>query len=58
MIGIIKQDEQMGLNQTYQLLHSIGNHEKKKKKIRQTMEWKKIFANDETHKGFISKIYK
>ena len=22
----------MGLNQTYQLLHSIGNHEKKKKK--------------------------
>jgi len=31
MIGIIKQDEQMGLNQTYQLLHSIGNHEKKKK---------------------------
>ena len=37
----------MGLNQTYQLLHSIGNYEKKKKrKKRQTMEWQKILAND------------
>ena len=25
---------------------------------RQPMDWKKIFANDETNKGLISKIYK
>ena len=25
---------------------------------RQPMEWEKIFANDATHKGLISKIYK
>ena len=32
-----------------------GNH---KKKQRQTTEWEKIFANDATNKGLISKIYK
>ena len=45
----------MGPNQTYKLLHSRRNHKKKK---RQPTEWEKIFANDETDKGFISKIYK
>ena len=29
-----------------------------KKTIDQTMEWEKIFANDMTNKGLISKIYK
>ena len=31
----------MGPNQTYKLLHSKGNHKKKKKK-RQPTEWEKI----------------
>ena len=44
----------MGPNQTYKLLHSKGNHKKK----RQPTEWEKIFANDTTDKGLISKIYK
>ena len=34
-------------------LHSKGNH---KQKI--TIEWKKIFANEVTNKGLISKIFK
>ena len=42
-------------NQTYKLLHSKGNHNKMK---RQPMDWEKIFANDATNKGLISKIYK
>jgi len=29
-----------------------------KTKKRQPMEWEKIFANESTNKGFISKIYK
>ena len=29
-----------------------------KKMKRQSMDWEKIFANDETNKGFISKIYR
>ena len=33
----------MGPNQTYKLLHSKGNHKKKK---RQPTVWEKIFAND------------
>ena len=45
----------MGRNQTYKLLHSKGNHKKMK---RQPIEWEKIFANDATDKGLISKIYK
>ena len=33
----------MGPNQTYKVLHSKGNHKKKKKKTkRQTTDWKKI----------------
>ena len=40
------------------LMHSKGNHQKKKKrKKRQLVEQEKIFANDTTDKGFISKIY-
>ena len=42
-------------NQTDKILHSKGNH--KKKKI-QPMEWEKILSNDATVKGLISKIYK
>ena len=32
-----------------------GNHQQNKKT---TTEWEKIFANDMTHKGLISKIHK
>ena len=35
--------------------HSKGNHDKMK---RQPMGWEKIFANDATDKGLISKILK
>ena len=45
----------MGPNQTYKLLPSKGNHKIIK---RQPTEWEKIFANDPTDKGLISKIYK
>ena len=48
----------MGPNQTYTLLHSKGNHKKKKEKKRQLTEWEKIVSNDATDKGSISKIYK
>ena len=52
----------MGPNQTYKLLYSKGNYQKKKKKkekkIQQPVEWEKIVANDATDKGLISKIYK
>ena len=41
----------MGPNETEKLLHSKGNH-------RQPSEWEKIFANEATDKGLISKIYK
>ena len=34
-------------------MHSKGNH-----KQRKPTEWEKIFANEVTDKGFISKIYK
>ena len=44
----------MGPNQTYKLLHSKGNHKQNK----QPTEWEKIFANDTTDKGLISKIHK
>ena len=36
-------------------MHSKGNHKKTK---RQPSEWEKIFANEATDKGLISKIYK
>ena len=45
----------MGPNQTQQLLHSKRNHNKMK---RQPTELGKIFANDVTDKGLISKIHK
>ena len=45
----------MGPNQTYKHLHSKGNHKQKEKTI---YNWEKIFANDATDKGLISKIYK
>ena len=41
--------------QMYRLLHSKGNH---KQNERQTTDWEKIFANNSTEKGLISKIYK
>ena len=44
----------MGPNQTYKILHSNGKHKMK----RQPSEWEKIFANEATDKGLISKIYK
>ena len=56
----------MGLNQT----QKQGNHKQNQnlsfltaketinKTKRQPTEWEKIFANDATDKGFISKIYK
>ena len=45
-------------NRTYKILHSKGNHKKTTTTKRQPMEWEKIFANDATDKGLISKIYK
>ena len=45
----------MELNQTYKLLHSVYNHKQNKKT---TYGLEKIFANDATDKGLISKIYK
>ena len=45
----------MGPNEISKLLNSKGNHKKMK---RQPSEWEKIFANEETDKGLISKIYK
>ena len=44
----------MGPNQTYKLLHSKETINKMK---RQPTEWEKIFANDVTVKGLVSKIY-
>ena len=36
-------------------MHSKGNHKHDEKT---TLEWEKIFANEATDKGLISKIYK
>ena len=47
-------NKQMG-HQTYKLLHSKGNLKQIEKT---TYRREKIFANDETDKGLISKIYK
>ena len=41
----------MGPSQTYKLLHSKGNHKKKKKPKRQPVEWEKIFVNDAMKQG-------
>ena len=45
----------MGPNRTYQHLHGKENHKKMK---RQLTDQQKIFTNDATDKGLISKIYK
>ena len=47
----------MELNQTYKLLHSKESHKQNEKPIDSPMDWEKIFANDVTSKGLISKIY-
>ena len=44
----------MGSNQTWKLLYSKIKH----KTRRQPTDWKKIFADDATDKGLISKIKK
>ena len=43
----------MKSNQTYKFLHSKENH-----KWKAAYYWEKIFTNDSTDKGLISKIYK
>ena len=50
-----QQQQQMGLNQTYKLLHSKGNNNQNEKT---THKRKKIFANNVTDMGLISKIHK
>ena len=45
----------MGPNETSKLLRSSGNQNRTK---RQPSEWEKIFANEATDKGLISKIYR
>ena len=45
----------MGPSETYKLLHSKGNYKPDEKT---TLRWEKIFANESTDKGLISKIYK
>ena len=45
----------MGPSETSKLLHSKGNHKQDEK---QPSEWEKIFPNEATDKGLISKIYK
>ena len=45
----------MGPNQTYKLCTAKETISKTK---RQPTEWEKIFANDATDKGLISKVYK
>ena len=42
-------------NGAWKLLHSKENHEQDEKT---PSEWEKIFANEETDKGLISRIYK
>ena len=42
-------------DETSKLLHSKGNYKQDEK---QPSEWEKIFANESTDKGLISKIYK
>ena len=55
IIFLIKKNKQIGPNQIYKILHSKGNH---KHNEETTEDWDKIFANDVTNKGLISKIYK
>ena len=44
----------MGSNQTSKFLHSKGNPKQNK----DNPDWERIFANESTDKGLISKIYK
>ena len=50
-------NELLGPHQNKKLLHSEGKETISKTK-RQLMEWEKIFANDISDKGLVSKIYK
>ena len=43
-------------NQTLKLLNSREDHQQNEKKT--LHEWDKIFTNDATNRGLISKIYK
>ena len=45
----------MGLHQIKKLFHSKGNHQQNEKQL---TEWEKMFANDISDKGLMSKIYK
>ena len=49
------ENELLGLHQDKKLLHSKGNSQQNK---RQLIEWEKIFVNDISDKGLVSKIYK
>ena len=51
--GNKSKNELLGLHQDKNLLHSEGNNKTK----RQPTEWEKIFANDLSDKGLVSKIY-
>ena len=44
----------MGLHQTEKYLYGKGNNQKMK---RQAIKWQKMFTNDISDKGLISKIY-
>ena len=46
----------MGPNQTQKLLNSREEHQQNEKKT--LNKWDKIFTNDATNRGLISKIYK
>ena len=49
-------NKQMGPNLNPNLLHSKRNH--KQNKTKTTLRTRKIFSNNVTNKGLISKIYK
>ena len=48
----------MGPKQTWKFLYNKEIHKKKKKMKRKSMDWEKIFANNVTNKGLISKAEK
>jgi hypothetical protein len=52
-----RNNEQMGLHQTKELLYSKGNGTVTRLK-RQLTEWEKIFASYSSDKGLISRIYR
>ena len=51
----MSQNVLLGLYQDKKLLHSEGNNQKTK---RQLTEWEKVFSNDISDQGLVSKIYK